>query len=153
MFYVKKVIFLGLGNTHTLPHTTDTQADTLIHSLCPQTCSLSVDSHGYFWPGVLGFCLESAVLSCFAWFLQHCSREGAGSGECSVPGCVARWWSLERNLPQGEQAATSLLSLGLGASGLAVYREACLSRMASLQPLKIPGAGQVTMLSLFFQSG
>lgn len=108
MFYVKKVIFLGLGNTHPHTHSTDTHADTLIHSLCPQTCSLSAGSHDYFWPSALDFCFESAVLSCFAWFLRHCSW---GGGECSVPGCVDSWWGLERNLPQGEQAASSLLSL------------------------------------------
>lgn len=28
-----------------------------------------------------------------------------------MPGCVDSWWGLERNLPQGEQAASSLLSL------------------------------------------
>lgn len=116
---------------------------------------LSLDSHGYFWPSALRFCLESAVLSCFARFLQHCSREGAGEEGSAVCRAVliAGWWSLERNLPQGEQAATFLLSLETWGFWIGCLREACLSRVASSQSLRIPGAGQVTMLSLIFQSG
>lgn len=156
MFYVKKVIFLGLGNTHTHTHTTDTHADTLIHSLCPQTWSLSVGSHGYFWPSALGFCLESAVLSCFAWFLRYCSREGWGWGSAVCRALLIAGGAWKGIYLRVNRLPPLCSHWRLGASGLAGYcahLEAFLSGAASSHPLRIPGAGQVIMLSLFFQSG